>query len=143
MRRPKQLLIDTKERLSEVQEQPSVLLTWTKRSLIRTWQLRGGGFYGLGFLAVFLVLQAQDFASDVAEAESAMGFVGSQITDALLKFANATFANMISAFVWPVLFVNWLGSWGIPVLIAGFLGFDRWAKPYINKRIPELAKTSK
>lgn len=138
MRGPRRLLDDGVQRLHEVQEQPSVVLTWIKKSLVSTWLLRGGGFYGLGYLITFFVLQARSLALDFQEAEDALGFISSQLFQLLFKFFTDVLANLIQAFIWPLMVINYLEGWGILVLIAGFIGFDRWCKPYINQRIPEL-----
>ena len=138
MRRPRQLLNDGKQRLLEVQEQPSVVLSWIKQSLVNTWLLRGGGFYGLGYLVTFIVLQTQSLAQDFEEAEDALGFISAQIFQVVFKFFTDALANLIQAFIWPLLFLNLTGGWGLLMLMVGFIGFDRWCKPYINQRIPEL-----
>ncbi len=138
MRKPRQYLNDSIDRAAEMQRNPSVVLAWIKQGLINTWVLRGGGFYGLIFLLVFLFLQAQTFVLEMLEAEDAIDFVTSQLVEAVFKFFSATLGNMVQAFLWPVLFINWVGSWGIPALIAAFLSFDRWGRPYINHRIPQL-----
>jgi hypothetical protein len=138
MRKPRQLISEGTQRLREVQQQPSVVLTWIKQSLVNTWLLRGGGFYGLGYLATFILLQAQSLASDIQEAEDALGFLSSQIFQVMFKFFTDVLGNLIQAFIWPLLLLNLTGSWGLLLLLAGFLGFDRWGKSYINQRVPEL-----
>lgn len=138
MRKPRQLISDSIDRVREVQHQPSVVLTWIKQSLVSTWLLRGGGFYGLGYLVTFIILQAQSLATDFVEAEDALSFLGSQIFQILFKFFTDVIGNLIQAFIWPLMFLNLTGSWGLLILIVGFVGFDRWGKPYINQRIPEL-----
>lgn len=138
MRKPRQLISEGRQRLREVQQQPSVVLTWIKQSLVNTWLLRGGGFYGLGYLVTFILLQAQSLAIDIQEAEDALGFVSSQIFQAMFKFFTDVIGNLIQAFIWPLLLLNLTGTWGLLLLLVGYLGFDRWAKPYINQRIPEL-----
>lgn len=138
MRKPRQLISDSIDRIREVQHQPSVVLTWIKQSLVSTWLLRGGGFYGLGYLVTFVLLQARSLAEDFIEAEDALSFIGSQIIEMLFKFFTDVIANLIQAFIWPLLFLDLTGSWGLLALLVGFVGFDRWGKPYINQRIPEL-----
>ena len=101
-------------------------LDWLKVRLVRMWRVRGGGFYGLGFVLVFVVLQVGALIDDVAEAESAEAFVRSQIFEFVFRYAGETIGILVQSFLWPLMFVDWIGVWGIPILIAGFLSFERW-----------------
>lgn len=140
------LLQKTKQRLSsgvaharEAQRQPSVILQWLRASAIKTWRVRGGGFYGLGFVIIFIALQIGSLFEDVSEADGAVDFLATQVVEAVSRFFNDSMANFVKALLWPLLFINLTGAWGIPVLVGAFLSFDRWAKPYLNEQFPELA----
>jgi hypothetical protein len=123
---------DRAQQFADASDDPGLLLVWTRRALLRMWRLRGGGFYGLGFVVTFVVLQIGALMSDAAEASTAMDFVTSQLAEAVLKFLGDTLINFLLSFIWPLLFLGWAGSWGILVLICAFLVFDRWLKPWIS-----------
>ncbi|MEM1231294.1 MAG: hypothetical protein AAGI15_12210 [Pseudomonadota bacterium] len=124
---------DTRARqFAAASDDPSLIWVWTRRALLRMWRVRGGGFYGLGFVVTFVVLQIASIVGDAAEASTAMDFVTSQLVEGVLRFLSDTFINFLLSFLWPALFLDWIGSWGIVVLIAAFIAFDRWAKPWIN-----------
>lgn len=123
---------DRAQLFAEASDNPSLLWVWTRRALLRMWRLRGGGFYGLGFVVTFVVLQIESIMSDAAEASTAMDFVTSQLAEAVLKFLGDTLINFLLSFIWPLLFLGWGGGWGILVLICAFLIFDRWLKPWIS-----------
>ena len=111
---------------------------WLKRTLVRMWRIRGGGFYGLGFVITFVILQIQALAGDVAEAESAEDFVRSQVFEYVFRYLGETIAIFVQSFLWPLLFLSLIGPWGIPTLIAGFLSFERWVKPVLSRYLPEI-----
>ncbi len=124
---------DTRARqFAAASDDPSLIWVWTRRALLRMWRVRGGGFYGLGFVVTFVVLQVASILDDAAEASTAMDFVTSQLVEGILRFLSDTFINFLLSFLWPALFLGWAGGWGIVALIAAFIVFDRWAKPWIN-----------
>lgn len=120
-----------------VRREPTLLGVWLRAALLRMWRLRGGGFYGLGFVATFVGLQLLSLFEDAAAAAGPIDFVTTQLSEAVLRVLGDTFPNLIQAFVWPALFVGWSGAYGLLVLLAAFLVFDRWIKPWINERFPE------
>lgn len=122
-----------------VRREPMLLGVWLRAALLRMWRLRGGGFYGLGFVATFVGLQLRSLFEDAAAATGPIDFVTTQLSEALLRVLGDTFPNLIQAFVWPALFVGWSGAYGLLVLLATFLVFDRWIKPWLNERFPEPA----
>ena len=105
-----------------------------KRWLLRLWMLRGGGFYGLGFVVFFVTLQIRSFIGDIAESTGVIDFLSSQALEALLKVISETPFNFLWALLWPLQFLSWTGEWGLLVLLAAYLSFQRWVKPRLTER---------
>lgn len=117
-------------------DNPRLLWVWLRSALLRMWRLRGGGFYGLGFVLTFVGLQLASLLEDAAEAQGPVDFLTSQMAEALIRLLGDTLSNLIQAFLWPFLFVGWTGPYGLLLLLGSFLAFDRWGKPWINAQFP-------
>ncbi len=118
-------------------DNPRLLWVWVRAGLLRMWRLRGGGFYGLGFVATFVVLQLGSLFADASEAAGPLDFLTSQLSEALIRLTGDSVGNLLKAFLWPIYFVSWTGAYGLLALLAGFLAFDRWLKPWVNEQFPE------
>lgn len=101
---------------------------WVKKTLHRMWQVRGGGFYGLGFVAFFLWAQGLSLWGDVTESDSVADFLTSQAIETVIRLLGETPANFIWALLWPVHVLNWDLRLGFLGLLAGFLAFERWGR---------------
>ena len=77
-----------------------------------------GNFEGDGDLATMIVQEVLQF---------------------FFRFAAQSFMNGFIAFAWPVFVLDYLGGWAIPLVGALWYAFDRWAKPWIGTKVPELA----
>ncbi|MGI9327157.1 MAG: hypothetical protein ACR2PZ_18210 [Pseudomonadales bacterium] len=118
-------------------DNPRLLWVWVRAGLLRMWRLRGGGFYGLGFVATFVVLQLGSLFADASEAAGPVDFLTSQLSEAIIRLTGDSIGNLVKAFLWPIYFVVWAGAYGLLALLTGFLIFDRWLKPWINDQFPE------
>ncbi len=121
-----------------VRKDPKVVGSLMRRGFVRLWRLRGGGFYGLGWVICFFWLQLQTFRGDVSDAQGVGDFASNWIIEKLLTFGFETFLNMGLAFAWPGFFIQWLGGIGIAIFVAGFVVVDRLARPRILALFPEL-----
>lgn len=120
-----------------VRKDPWVLGVWGRQALLRMWRLRGGGFYGIGFVATFVYTQAQSLFEDVAEADGMVDFLTSQLSEAIIRLTGDFLGNLLTAFLWPLWVLGWAGAWGLVALLVSFFVFDRWIKPWINAQFPD------
>lgn len=88
------------------------------------WKVRGGGLYACGYAVTFLVLELRSLAGDVFEADGIVDFFTEQIFETLFRFLGESFANMVSALVWPLYLVQWKPPWGAIGLGLAFVVFD-------------------
>ncbi|MCR9277317.1 MAG: hypothetical protein NXH85_05040 [Pseudomonadaceae bacterium] len=123
-----------------VREDPKAVGSIMRRGFVRLWRLRGGGFYGLGWIICFFWLQLQTLRGDVEEAQGVADFASDWLVEKLLTFGFETFMNMGLAFAWPGFLIQWLGGPGIVLLVAGFIVVDRLARPRILALFPELTE---
>lgn len=132
--RLQQTLVDARA----VREDPKAVGSIVRRGFVRLWRLRGGGFYGLGWVVCFFWLQFQALRGDVTEAQGVADFASNWLLEKLLTFGLETFINMGLAFAWPGFLIDRLGGYGIAALVAGFVVVDRLARPRILAVFPEL-----
>ena len=90
----------------------------------KIWHTRGGGLYALGYIVIFFYLEAKYFVTDLAAAEGVVDFIAGELMERILRFAGESLGNFITALIWPILVLDWLGGWGIVLLVAGFTLFD-------------------
>lgn len=112
---------------------PSELLKLIKRSLRTVWDARGGGLYACGFLITFVFLEIRMFFVDIYEAESVSGYFSSQASELLFKYIGESFANTISAFMWPVYIIELNPVWGAGILAAMFVLFPKFLKEPLER----------
>lgn len=115
---------------------PSVL----RGALLGIWRSRGGGFYGLGYLVTFLLLEVRMLFRELAGSDGVLEFVGSQALEYLLRLSLLSLLNALQAFVWPLLMFAKLGPLSLLLLLAGYLAFERVLRPRLEVAFPELRK---
>lgn len=123
----------------EVRREPRVVVPWLRTWVARLWQAKGGGLYGLGYVITFLYLETSSFAGNFSGGTS--GFLISQMLQYALRFSLESIFNVVSALIWPVHLLQWLGAWGLAVLVIAFAAFERLLRPLIEAWFPELAAT--
>jgi hypothetical protein len=124
-----------------VRENPRALGTILRGALLDIWCARGGGYYGLGYLITFLVLESRMLTREFQAADGVMTFVGGQMLEYLLRISLLSFVNALQAFIWPLLVLGSLGAWwGLVLLAGGYLAFERGLRPGIEKVLPELKR---
>ena len=107
-------------------------------ALLGLWRARGGGFYGLGFVITFVVLEVQTTMAQLASSTSFVGFVTEQLLEFVFRLAWNSLLNTFLALIWPVLLLNLVGGWGIALLVVGYFGYERILRPRVESLFPEL-----
>jgi hypothetical protein len=111
-----------------------------RAGLLGIWRARGGGFYGLGYLVTFVLLEVRLLATEVAQSEGVAEFVGSQLLEYLFRVGILSLLNVVQALIWPLLVLGQTGPWGLALLPLGYLAFERWLRPRVEAAFPELGK---
>lgn len=127
-----------KRQARQIHEDPKSIGTMIRDGLVGVWRARGGGFYGLGYLITFIVLEIRLVVGDVSESEGVVDFVSSQMIEFIFRFGIQSFINGFLAFLWPVYILNWLGAWGVAVLIGGYFGFEKLLRPAVEGWFADL-----
>jgi hypothetical protein len=122
----------------EIHREPRSAITMLRSAAVGLWVARGGGFYGLGCLVAFIVLEVQMFTGDVAESTGVSDFITSQVLEFVLRIGFMSFVNGFLALIWPVYLLDWLGAPGLLVLFGGYMAFERVLRPFVERHIPEL-----
>jgi hypothetical protein len=105
---------------------------------LRMWRSRGGGFYGLGYVVAFAVLEVQATVSSWEGAsDNIAGLVMQEVLQFVFKFAAQSMLNGFLALGWPIFVVQKLGGAGLALLAVVWWLFDRYARPWIAVRLPE------
>jgi hypothetical protein len=107
---------------------PSAVMVIVRRSLRAVWRARGGGLYACGFVVTFVYLEIRMFFVDIFEAESISGYFSEAATEMLFKYLGESIQNTITAFMWPVWFVQYKQPWGIVMLVGMYLVFANLLK---------------
>lgn len=110
-------------------------------AVLGIWSARGGGFYGLGYLITFVSLEARTAVGEFVSSDTLMSFVGQELLGYLLRFGLMSFVNAAVAFLWPLIVLDWLGGWGLLVLAAGYVAFERWLRPLVESTFPEIERS--
>ncbi len=111
--------------------QPRQIGTIARETAISLWSSRGGGFYGLGYVVTFLVLEIRTLFSGVATSETVLGFIGQEVTQVFFRMAFESLLNSALAFLWPLYVLQLLSNWGVVVLVLGWWAYGKWAVPYV------------
>ncbi len=127
-----------KRQAKQIHENPKSIGTMIRDGLVSVWRARGGGFYGLGYLITFIVLEIRLVVGDVSESEGVVDFVSNQMIEFIFRFGVQSFINGFLAFMWPVYVLDWLGVWSIAMLVVGYLVFERVLRPIVEGWLPGL-----
>jgi hypothetical protein len=126
-----------------VWENPRSASTLIRDGLLRLWAARGGGLYGLGYVVTFVWLEIRLVVTEFDASGGILEFLGDQLLEYLFRLGFMSLANMVMAFVWPALLLDWTGAWGLVLLGLGYLGFEYGLRPRIEQRYPELRRKPK
>jgi len=97
------------------------------------WRSRGGGYYGLGYVISYFVLEIRMLVGDVQDAEGVAAFM----TEQVFSFFIESIINGFVALLWPLLLIDEYGLWGVGFLIAGYFVFVSWVKPGLERWFPK------
>jgi len=114
----------------------------SRQGLLGLWRARGGGFYGLGYVVTFVVLEVRLVAGEFGSSDSLMAFLSDQLLEYLLRLGFMSFLNVALAFLWPLFVMQYLHGWGLLLLVIGYFGFERWLRPLVESSLPELRRSA-
>ena len=124
----------------EIYAEPRSIAGFMRDGFISVWASHGAGFYGLGWIVTFVVLEVNLFSGELIASDGVADFVGSQLLEYLLRVGVMSFVNTLLAAIWPVYVLQWMSGYGIVLLVAGYYGFEKLLRPVVESRFPELGK---
>ncbi len=107
---------------------PRALLDLFRRSFRTVWDARGGGLYACGFVITFVWLEARMFIGDIIEAEGVGDFFGEQLFEIFFRYLGESIQNTISAFIWPLYFIELSPPWGLVGFVTMYVVFANFLK---------------
>ena len=122
----------------QIYAEPRSAIGMLRTFVVRLWVARGAGFYGLGYLAAFVVLEVRMFAGEIVESDGVVELVTHQALEYVLRIGFMSFVNSFLALLWPIYVARWLGGWGLLMLLGGYLAFEHLLRPQVEAHIPEL-----
>jgi hypothetical protein len=122
----------------ELRREPRSAVRMLRAALLRLWQARGGGFYGLGYVVTFIVLEVKLVTGEFLGSESFMQFVTHEMLQYVFRFGLLSLLNGVLALMWPIFVLAWLGAWGLAVLAGGYFAFERAGRPVVERWFPEI-----
>ena len=123
--------------------EPGKVPAQIRNALLKIWRMRGGGFYGFGYVVAFVVLEVRAFVGNFEGDGDIATMIVQEALQFFFRFAAQSFINSFIAFAWPVFVLDYLGGWGLVALGGGWLAFEYLFKPWINSKLPELAPKPK
>ena len=75
--------------------------------------MRGGGFYGFGYVVAFVVLEVRAFIGNFEGDGDIATMIVQEVLQFFFRFAAQSFINGFIAFGWPVFVLDYLGGWGL------------------------------
>jgi hypothetical protein len=122
------------ETLRIVRHEPHRAWPLARDAAFALWSSRGGGFYGLGYVVTFIVLEIRTITSGFATSDDVIGFLGLEILQMFFRVAFESLFNTLQAFLWPLFVLELLSNWGIVLLVAGWWAYGRFAVPWVRER---------
>jgi hypothetical protein len=124
----------------EIYAEPRSIAGFIRDGFVSMWVSHGAGFYGLGWIVTFVVLEVNMFGGELLASDGVVDFFGSQLFEYVLRVGFLSFVNTLLAAIWPVYVLQWLSGYGVVLLIGGYYGFEKLLKPVVEGRFPELRK---
>jgi hypothetical protein len=117
--------------------QPAAILPLLRRWLVNLWASRGGGFYGLGYVLTFVVLEIKSLSGGLTTVSGLLA----QAAQYVLRFSVDSLRNVISALIWPAHLFEWLGGpAGLVALAIGYAAFEVAIRPLVQAWLPEVGE---
>ena len=107
--------------VQEISRDPRSILPRVRGWLVELWALRGGGFYGLGYIVAFVALEIATLTGDFGSSASVSGFFEAQILQYLARVSVQSMINTVLALLWPIYLLRWWGWYGIAMLVIGII----------------------
>jgi hypothetical protein len=126
--------------LRAVVKNPSLIGVKLRYLFAEVWGSKGGGFYGIGYVFAFLYFELAMLLGDLAESESADGFVFGQLFEMVLRLSWLSFINVFQALLWPLMVAEWWQGGGLLLLLGGYVAFQYLLKPRLDRLFPELGE---
>ena len=123
---------------AEIYHEPKAARGYLRQGFVTVWVSRGAGFYGLGWIVTFILLEVNMLVEELGSSAGVGEFLGEQVVSYLVRVGLMSFINSLQAFLWPVLMIDWLDVWGLVLLVAGYLGFEYGLRPLVEGLVPEL-----
>jgi hypothetical protein len=124
--------------VQEIARDPRSIFPRARSWLVALWQKKGGGFYGLGYVITFIVLEVITLTSAVGGGSSVTGLIAGQAIQYVLRVSVESILNTVLALLWPIYLLRWLGGYGLIVLAVGYVGFEYALRPLVEHWFPEL-----
>lgn len=122
----------------ELRDDPRRIGPLLRSAMLDIWRSRGGGFYGLGYLVTFVILEIRMIIGDAMEASGPAEFAMGQALELVFRLSSLSFLNAFQAFLWPAFVLQLYGGLGIILLVGSYLAFEHACKPGIERLFPEL-----
>ncbi len=123
----------------EIYAEPRTAGEHLRRAFVTVWVSHGAGFYGLGWICAFLVLEFDMITGEFGESEGVGDFLGSQLLEYVFRIGFMSFVNGILASIWPVYVIESLGAlWSAALLVGGYFAFEKLLRPAVEAWSPEL-----
>lgn len=124
----------------EIYQEPRSIAGFVRDGFVSVWVSHGAGFYGLGWIVTFVVLEVNMFSGELSASDGVADFVGGQLFEYVLRVGFLSFVNTVLAAIWPVYVLQWFSGYGIVALIGGYYAFEKLLRPVVEDRFPELSK---
>jgi hypothetical protein len=124
--------------IQEISRDPRSIFPLARGWFVALWIKNGGGFFGLGYVIAFIVLEVATLGS-AFDQSSASGFVLGQAVQYVIRVSVDSLVNTILALLWPIYLWRWLGPYYSPVvLVAAYFFFAFALRPFVEYWFPEL-----
>jgi hypothetical protein len=124
----------------EIYAEPRSIAGFLRDGFVSVWVSHGAGFYGLGWIVTFVVLEVNLFSGELLGSDGVADFIGSQLFEYVLRVGFMSFVNSLLAAIWPVYVLEWFDVYGVVLFIGGYYGFEKLLKPVVEGQFPELRK---
>lgn len=115
--------------------QPAAAVPLLRGWLAKLWASKGGGYYGLGYVITFVVLEIRSLAGGL----TTISGLEAQVAQYVLRFSLDSLRNVVSALIWPAHLFEWLGTTaGLVALAVGYVAFEAAIRPLVQTWLPEV-----
>lgn len=124
--------------VKEIRRDPGSIPGRLRGLLLAMWISRGGGFYGIGYVAAFVYFEVRMISGEISGSDSVGNFVLGQTLEYVLRLGFMSFVSAVQALLWPAFVAGWWNGGGLLLLIGGYVAFEHLLKPQVEAVFPEL-----